>query len=111
MTSLHDTQEVNMPTGTSAPSRQEASGADDMHQSVGAQLRDKVQETRAQVRDKAQELGDQAKEKVSEYYEEGRESLAALNRTVEAQIRERPLQSLLVAGGIGLLLGCLWRRS
>jgi ElaB/YqjD/DUF883 family membrane-anchored ribosome-binding protein len=29
---------------------------------------------------------------------------------VEAQIHEKPMQSLLIAGGIGLLLGLLWRR-
>ena len=51
------------------------------------------------------------KETMIEYYEQGRESLQDLNQTLEAQIRERPLQTLLVAGGIGLLLGLLWRRS
>ena len=52
-----------------------------------------------------------SKETMIEYYEQGRESLQDLNQTLEAQIRERPLQTLLVAGGIGLLLGLLWRRS
>ena len=44
-------------------------------------------------------------------YEQGRESLQDLNRTIEGQIRMRPLQALLVAGGIGVLLGLLCRRS
>jgi ElaB/YqjD/DUF883 family membrane-anchored ribosome-binding protein len=47
----------------------------------------------------------------TQVYEQGRESLQDLNRTIEAQIRERPIQALLVAGGIGVLLGLLWRRS
>jgi len=58
-----------------------------------------------------QDMGAQVKETMAEYYEQGRESLEDLNQTLEAQIRERPLQALLVAGGIGLLLGLLWRRS
>jgi ElaB/YqjD/DUF883 family membrane-anchored ribosome-binding protein len=74
---------------------------------MGTQLRDKAQEIGTQ----AQEWGTHAKEAVSEYYEQGRESLQALPQTMEAQIRARPLQALLVAGGVGLLLGLLWRRS
>ena len=60
-------------------------------------------------------MGTQAKETMqaagTQVYEQGRESLEDLNRTIEAQIRERPLQALLVAGGIGALLGLLWRRN
>jgi len=73
---------------------------------IGAQLRSKVQDMSTQ----AQELGTQAKETVSEYYEQGRESLRALPQTLEEQIRARPLEALLVAGGVGLLLGLLWQR-
>ena len=47
----------------------------------------------------------------TQVYEQGRESLQDLNRTIEGEIRQRPLQALLVAGGIGVLLGLLWRRS
>jgi len=65
----------------------------------------------AQVKETLQDMGTQVKETMTEYYEQGRESLQDLNQTLEAQIRERPLQTLLVAGGIGLLLGLLWRRS
>jgi ElaB/YqjD/DUF883 family membrane-anchored ribosome-binding protein len=34
-----------------------------------------------------------------------------LPQTLEDQIRARPLEALLIAGGVGLLLGLLWRRS
>jgi ElaB/YqjD/DUF883 family membrane-anchored ribosome-binding protein len=81
-------------------------------------MRDKVQEGVTHMRDKTQELGDQAKElgvqaqqAAVEYYQQGREGLADLQRTVETQIHEKPVQSLLIAGGIGLLLGLLWRRG
>ena len=83
-----------------------------------AAVRDKVQEGVAHVRDKTYELGDQAKELgvqaqqvATEYYQQGGEGLVDFQRTVEAQIHEKPVQSLLIAAGIGLLLGLLWRRS
>jgi len=85
---------------------------------MGGQIRDKAQEVGSQIRDKAQEmstqaqeLATQAQETVAEYYEQGRQSLQNLPQTLEAQIRARPLQALLLAGGAGLLLGLLWRRS
>ena len=94
---------------TSVPPQQGTSGT--------ATVRDKVQEGVAHMRDKSYELGDQAKElgvqaqqTAVEYYQQGREGFIELQRTVEAQIHEKPMQSLLIAGGIGLLLGLLWRR-
>jgi ElaB/YqjD/DUF883 family membrane-anchored ribosome-binding protein len=55
--------------------------------------------------------GGQVKETMTEYYEQGQGSLEDLNQALEVQIREQPLQALLVAGGIGLLLGLLRRQS
>jgi len=132
MANVYDTRQADTPTGTSVPNQQESSSPDEMRDTargLGAQLRDKAEEMGthirhkaeeigSQLRDKAQdmstqaqELGTQAKETISEYYEQGRETLQALPQTIAAQIRARPLEALLVAGGIGLLLGLLWRRS
>jgi ElaB/YqjD/DUF883 family membrane-anchored ribosome-binding protein len=83
----------------------------DKAQEVGTQIRDTAQEVGTQIRDKAQEMGAQAQQAVGEYYEQGRESLREMNKSMEEKIREKPLQSLLVAGGVGLLLGLLWRRG
>jgi ElaB/YqjD/DUF883 family membrane-anchored ribosome-binding protein len=97
---------------TGSPAQQDTSGT------TTATVRDKVQEGVAHMRDKSQELGAQAKElsvqaqqTAAEYYQQGREGLIDFQHTMEAQIREKPVQSLLIAGGIGLLLGLLWRRS
>jgi ElaB/YqjD/DUF883 family membrane-anchored ribosome-binding protein len=51
-----------------------------------------------------------ATEIASEYYQQGREQVLALEQTIEAQIRDKPIQSLLIAGGVGLLIGFLCRR-
>lgn len=92
MASMHEMQKTGTPM-VDAPGH-------DKPQTLGAQM----QHVGTQVKETVQHVGTQV-------YEQGRESLQDLNRTVEAQIRERPLQALLVAGGIGALLGLLWRRS
>lgn len=61
-------------------------------------------------RDQAQELIAQGKEVAAEYYEEGRNQVLAWQQQLENQVREKPLQSLLVAAGVGLLFGLLRRR-
>jgi len=127
MASMHDIQNADMSIrGDGAQSHDKAQtfGAQmqDMGaqvketvQNVGTQVKETVQDMGAYVRETVQDMGTQAKETVqaagTQVYEQGRESLQDLHRTLEAQIRERPLQALLVAGGIGVLLGLLWRRS
>jgi len=71
---------------------------------------DRMQETGKELLDKAQELTVQGKEVATEYYEEGRDQVLAWQQQLENQVREKPLQSLLMAAGIGLLLGLLRRR-
>src|SRR5262245_43313871 len=129
MASVYDTRQANTPTDTRVPKQQESSSPEEARdRSLSAQLRDKAEEMGTQIRStaeeigsqlrdkaremstQAQELGTQAKETVSEYYEQGRETLRTLPQTMEVQIRARPLEALLVAGGVGLLLGLLWRK-
>jgi len=84
-------------------------------QDMGTYVKETVQDVGAYVKETAQDVGTQAKETMqaagTQVYEQGRESLQDLNRTIEGQIRQRPIQALLVAGGIGVLLGFLWQRS
>ena len=75
-----------------------------------AERHDHMQETGKEMRDKAQELMTQGKEVATEYYEEGRNQVLAWQQQLENQVREKPLQSLLMAAGVGLLLGLLRRR-
>ena len=92
MASIHEMQKTDTPM-VDAPGH-------DKPQTLGAQM----QHVGTQVKETMQAAGTQA-------YEQGRESLQDLNRTIESQIHQQPLQALLVAGGIGVLLGLLWRRS
>ncbi len=131
MANVHDTSQAHTSPVTSVPNQQESSSPDetgDTARGLGAQFRDKAEEMGTHIRHRAeeigsqlrgkaqdmstqaQELGTQAKETVSEYYEQGRETIRTLPKTMEAQIRARPLEAVLVAAGVGLLLGLLWRR-
>ena len=75
--------------------------------SKGAYL---AEETGQEIRGQGQELISQGKEVAAEYYEEGRNQVLAWQQQLEYQVREKPLQSLLMAAGVGLLLGLLRRR-
>ena len=68
-------------------------------------LRDQAQEAGREVVHKAQALGGQGKELASEYYQQGRDQARVWQKKLQQQIREKPLQSLAVASGKGLLLG------
>ena len=110
MANIQEIQQTDTPMGTHVPiqhSTEHHDAAWDHVRGEGAQRQDMG----TQIKETLQDMGTQVKETMTEYYEQGRESLEDLNQTLEAQIRERPLQALLVAGGIGLLLGLLWQRS
>ena len=136
MASIHEMQRTDTPMAD-APSHDKPQTLGMQMQNIGTQVKETVQEAGTQVKETAQNVGTQIKETVqnvgtqvretmqdmgaqakatmqaagTQVYEQGRESLQDLNRTIEGQIRARPLQALLVAGGIGVLLGLLWRRS
>jgi ElaB/YqjD/DUF883 family membrane-anchored ribosome-binding protein len=69
-----------------------------------------AEETGKETRNQAQELIAQGKELATEYYEGGRNQVLAWQQQLEYQVREKPLQALLMAAGVGLLLGLLRRR-
>ena len=68
------------------------------------------QEPAQEMRDHAQALMTQGKEVAAEYYAEGRNQLLAWQQHLENQVREKPLQSVVLAAGVGLLYALLRRR-
>jgi len=102
------------------PSNQGAAGAGAVNQ-----IKDKVQEGREklremgsaasqqvnQLKDSAAEYYEQGREKAQEYYEQGRQKAMELEQNLENYVREQPLKAVMIAAGVGLLLGILWRRS
>ena len=101
---------AEMQSSTKTPGTQSTQLATQPDGHNATERYDHVQETAKEMRDKAQDLRTQGKEVAAEYYEEGRNQVLACQLQLENQVREKPLQSILIAAGIGLLYGLLRRR-
>lgn len=75
------------------------------------QLKEKAQEVGSQVKAAAQEQLGRLRDTAGEYYEQGKEKAMEWEGNVEEYVRQQPLKSVLIAAGVGLVLGILWRRS
>lgn len=75
-------------------------------QQVGQNLRD----LGGQVRDAAREKYNELSESAQEYYQQGRQKAQEWEEGLESYIQEKPLQAVLIAAGVGMLLGLLWKR-
>ena len=62
------------------------------------------------VRDAAQEKLGEVRDNATEIYEQGRDKIYGVGGSFESYVRERPLKSVLIAAGIGLLFGRFWMR-
>lgn len=63
------------------------------------------------VRGAAEEQLAQVSDKASEYLEQGRDKVHGLACACEQFVRQRPLRSVMVAAGIGWLVGHFWKRG
>jgi ElaB/YqjD/DUF883 family membrane-anchored ribosome-binding protein len=61
------------------------------------------------VRDAAQEKIGQVGEKASEYCEQGRDNVHGAACACEQFVRQMPLRSVLIAAGVGWVLGRFWK--
>ena len=80
---------------------------------LGAQaneLSEDLKEMGGIVRDAAQEKLGQVRENATEYYEQGRDNVHGVLCNFEQYVRERPVKSVLIAAGVGLLFGRFWMR-
>ena len=85
-------------------------GASDIREAasqVGQNLRD----LGGQVRDTATQQYEQLRQQAGDYYEQGRQRAMEMEQSLEQYVQDKPIQSLLIAAGVGMLLGVLWKRS
>lgn len=78
---------------------------------LGKQAKDVTEDLRkmgATVRDAAQEKLGQVGEKVSECCEQGRDKVHGVACACEQFLRKRPLTSVFLAAGVGLVVGRFW---
>ena len=74
------------------------------------QVQENLRELGGQVREAASEQYHNLRQQASEYYEQGRQRAQEWEQGLEQYVQEKPIQSLLIAAGVGMLLGILWRR-
>lgn len=72
--------------------------------------REKMQNFGSEAREMAEDALEQARDSGSELYAQGCERLGGLRSSIEQCIRDQPLRSLLVAAGVGCLVGAFWIR-
>ena len=63
------------------------------------------------IRAQARETDSQLRAQASEEYQHGRERATEWEQSFEAYVQEKPVQAVLIAAGVGMLLGLLWTRS
>lgn len=73
---------------------------------VAENLKEMGETARNAAQEKIGQVGDTA----TEYYEQARAKLNGVTCPCQQFLRERPLTSVLLAVGIGWLLGCFWKR-
>ncbi len=62
------------------------------------------------AREMAHEKVEQLRASASEYCEDGRDKVQQVERSFEQFVRQQPFKSILIAAGVGMLLGGLWMR-
>lgn len=60
------------------------------------------------ARDAAREKVEELRENASGYYQQGQEKVQGVVSSIEQSIVQQPLKSVLIAVGVGLVLGRLW---
>jgi ElaB/YqjD/DUF883 family membrane-anchored ribosome-binding protein len=78
---------------------------------TAAQVQENLRNLGGQVRDAATQQYGQLRDQAADYYEQGRQRATEMEQSLEQYVHEKPIQSLLIAAGVGMLLGVLWKRS
>jgi ElaB/YqjD/DUF883 family membrane-anchored ribosome-binding protein len=73
-------------------------------------IQDVVSERAADLRDATSRKAEELRARAGDFYDDTRHRAVDFERTLEQRIREKPLQSVAIAAGVGILLGVLWIR-
>jgi ElaB/YqjD/DUF883 family membrane-anchored ribosome-binding protein len=86
--------------------KSKVAGVSDSVREVGGHLRDAAVEQYENVRDRAAGYVEAGRAKI----EAGRAKAREMEEGVESYVQENPIQAVLIAAGVGMLIGLLWRR-
>src|SRR5439155_1511881 len=78
---------------------------------TASQVQENLREMGGQIRDQATQAYSELRDQAADYYEQGRQRAQEWEQSLEEYVQQKPIQSLLIAAGVGMLLGMLWRRS
>ena len=78
---------------------------------AATQVGENLRNLGAQARDVASERYTQLRDQAADYYNQGRQRAQEWEQSLESYVQEKPLQAVLIAAGVGVLLGLLWKRS
>jgi ElaB/YqjD/DUF883 family membrane-anchored ribosome-binding protein len=90
--------------------REKAAGIGQSLREAGSQAKEAAAEQLGQLKETASQYYQQGRDKAAEYYQQGRDKAMEMEHDLEDYVRSQPLKSVLIAAGVGLLLGILWRR-
>ena len=73
-------------------------------------VRDDIRKLGNLAKDAAQEKLEEARQGTADYYGQGRNRASQLEEQLVDFVRAKPIRSVLIAGGMGMLLGIIWAR-
>ena len=81
------------------------------HASDGAAtLKQGIHDVGTAARQMAADRMEEMRDRAGHFVDEGRERIRNAADTVQSRVQDRPVKSLLIAAGIGFLLGAWWMR-
>ncbi len=103
-------QDAARPPDMKEQARELGTQVQERAQEVGTQARDGAQEKGTQLKKGAQDTMHQVEASASQLSNMGRTATEQLEESLEDRIRNKPLQSVLIAAGAGIFIGLLWRK-
>jgi ElaB/YqjD/DUF883 family membrane-anchored ribosome-binding protein len=73
-------------------------------------IADQLHDTAVGLGETIHDVAAGARDMASEKFKKSRDAAVRWEHNVEAHIAEKPLQSLMIAAGVGFILGMLWKR-
>jgi len=96
-------------TGNTSHGQENAGSATDDFKGKASEVGKNLRDMTGHIGEVAREQYEGLRDRASDYYEQGREKAKEWQDSVEHYIYDKPMQSLLIAAGVGVLLG-LWLR-
>jgi len=109
MSSTMDADTVR-PGATTDDLRRQAKAVKEDLRELGHTAKEVAREKLGEAKQKAAGVVDESKQRTAEYYQRGKQEAARFEDQVETYIRENPLKSVMIATGLGVVLGMFLSR-